>query len=399
MRAVVIGAGLAGLAAADELLRGGAEVTVLEARGRVGGRVWSKRLDNGAVVEMGAEFILPQNTLVRELVERFGLGLWDKGMRYGQREPRGVTGLRPGTLERAGKEVERELVASDGGRAESAQELLARLTLDPVAREALLARVEVSAASSADRVPARDLAGIAHVDDEPCPSIAGGNQRLAEALAEPLRGSVRLATPARSVSWSEEGVRVRVDGGEVGADRCVVAVPASVIGELGFDPPLPARQRRAFAAIAYGHAAKLFVPLREDAAPSAILSVPERYWTWTATGAGGRMQPVVSAFAGSRAALERLEIAEGPAGWLASLARLRPDLALDPDGAVLSTWSDDPWARAAYSIERPPEAAALLAEPLGPLGFAGEHTVDAFESLMEGALRSGQRVARRSLSG
>ena len=172
-----------------------------------------------------------------------------------------------------------------------------------------------------------------------------------------------------------------------------------MIGELGFDPPLPARQRGAFAAIAYGHAAKLFVPLREDAAPSAILSVPERYWTWTATGAAGRMQPVVSAFAGSRAALERLEVAEGPAGWLASLARLRPDLALDPDGAVLSTWSDDPWARAAYSIERPPEAAALLAEPLGPLGFAGEHTVDAFESLMEGALRSGQRVARRSLSG
>ena len=62
---------------------------MLEARDRVGGRVWSRQLDNGAVVEMGAEFILPGNTAIRELAGRLGLGLWDKGMRYGQREPRG----------------------------------------------------------------------------------------------------------------------------------------------------------------------------------------------------------------------------------------------------------------------------------------------------------------------
>ena len=90
MRVAVAGAGLAGLSAADELQRAGADVVVLEARDRVGGRVWSRRLDNGAVVEMGAEFILPGNTAMRELAERFGLGLWDKGMRYGRREPRGV---------------------------------------------------------------------------------------------------------------------------------------------------------------------------------------------------------------------------------------------------------------------------------------------------------------------
>ena len=224
--------------------------------------------------------------------------------------------------------------------------------------ETILARAEVSAASPADLVPARDLAGIAHVDDEPCPSIAGGNQRLPKALAEPLGSSIRLDTPVRSVSWTEEGVRVQVDGGELKADRCVIAVPATVIDELDFDPPLPARYRQALAGIAYGHAAKLFVPIRGDAAPSAVLSVPERYWAWTATGAEGRVQPVVSAFAGSPPALERLRVAEGPERWLASLGRLRPDLELDPTGAVLSTWSDDPWARAAYSVGRPAEAAA-----------------------------------------
>jgi monoamine oxidase len=398
VRVVVIGAGLAGLAAADELRRAGAELSVLEARDRVGGRVWSRRLPNGAVVEMGAEFILPRNTLLRELVDRFGLGLWDKGMRYGRREPRGVAGLRTGALERAVDLVDRALEEGDLGRRESARELLDRLGLDPVAREALVARVEVSAASPAERVPAGDLAGIAHVDDEPCPSIAGGNQRLAEALAGPLGSSLCLAAPARSVAWGEDGVRVRIDDAEMDADRCVVAAPATVIDELEFDPPLPARQRGALGAIAYGHAAKLFVPLRREAAPSAVLSVPERYWTWTATGAGGRVQPVVSAFAGSVGALERLGVADGPERWIASLARLRPDLELDPGEAVLSSWSDDPWARGAYSIERPPEAAAVLAEPLGPLAFAGEHTVDAFESLMEGALRSGQRAARLVVS-
>ena len=57
---VVIGAGFAGLAAADALRAGGAEVTVLEARDRVGGRVWSVAFGEGAVVERGAEFILPR---------------------------------------------------------------------------------------------------------------------------------------------------------------------------------------------------------------------------------------------------------------------------------------------------------------------------------------------------
>ena len=93
MRAAVIGAGYAGLVAADELQRAGAEVVVLEARDRVGGRVWSRQLDNGAVVEMGAEFLLPGNTAIRDLAGRLGLGLWDKGMRYGRREPRGGLGV------------------------------------------------------------------------------------------------------------------------------------------------------------------------------------------------------------------------------------------------------------------------------------------------------------------
>jgi monoamine oxidase len=394
VRVVVVGAGLAGLSAADELRRAGHEVVVLEARDRVGGRVWSRELANGAVIEMGAEFILSGNTAIRELAERLGLGLWDKGMRYGRREPRGADELSAAGLDDAIAAVDEELARDPELVRVPSPELLDRIDVEPAARDVLVARVEISAASPADAVPAAALAVVAHVDDEPAPSVAGGNQRLAHGLAEPLGAAVRLRTPARRIGWGERGVTVAADDGEVTGDACVIAVPATVVGEIAFEPALPARIADAVAEIEYGHAAKLFVPLADRVEASAVMSVPERYWTWTSTGAGGAVQPVLNAFAGSAAALERLDVSPGPDRWLASVRALRPDLELDGDGAVLSTWSDDPWVRGAYSLLPPDRIADALAEPVGPLAFAGEHTAGEFAGLMEGAVRSGQRAAR-----
>jgi monoamine oxidase len=392
VRAVVVGAGLAGLVAADELARGGVEVVVLEARSRVGGRVWSERLPNGAVIEMGAEYVLPGNTAVRELAERFGLGLWGKGMHYGWRDPRGGGGTTHEELAAAVAEAERALEAGDG-RNQSARDFLAALDIPPGAREAILARVEISCANTADRVAAADLGGVAHIDREPSPSIAGGNQRLPLALAEELGGMVRLSSPVHALTWGEEGVRA----GEVDADVAVVAVPASVLDRIAFDPPLPDPVSKALGLVEYGHAAKLFVPLASAAPPSAVMAVDDRYWCWTATGEGDRPQPVVSAFAGSKPALDALGVGDGSGRWLDSLERLRGDLTLDRDGAVLSTWADDPWVRAAYSTSPPPEVAAAVQHPTGPLAFAGEHTAGEHAALMEGAIRSGRRAARSLL--
>jgi monoamine oxidase len=396
VRAAVVGAGLAGLSAADELRRAGVEIIVLEARDRVGGRVWSRELENGAVIEMGAEFILPGHTAVRDLAEQFGLELWDKGMRYGSREPRGGPPVPPDELANAVEAVDRAL---DGSPPElTARRLLDSLEIAPGAREAILARVEISSADSADRVIARDLAGIAHIDDEPAPSIAGGNQRLPLALAELLQPAVRLRSPVERIAWSDRGVRLRAAGSEVDADACVVAVPASVMDRIEFEPTLPEALAEATASVAYGHAAKLFVPLRAPAPPSAVMSVPERYWTWTATGDGAETQLVVSAFAGSRAALEQLDVTAGPHRWLDSIARLRDDLELDLGGALLSTWSDDEWVAAAYSTSPPAMVTAALERGAGPLAFAGEHTAGPFAALMEGAVRSGRRAAATLLA-
>jgi monoamine oxidase len=397
---IVAGAGLAGLAAAERLAREGVEVVVLEARDRVGGRVHSRTLQNGAVVEMGAEFILPGYEVLTGLVERFGLELWSKGMRYGVREPRDGAPVDQRRMHDALETVGRALAARPpDAQPVSAGTLLRDLAIDPAAREVILARVEVSAANRADRVDASALSGLAaHADDE-SPSVAGGEGQRHPLVAAELGAAVQLRRPVERILWSDEGVRVAAGGAEVEGDAAVVAIPASVLDRVRFEPPLPAPIRTTLEATVYGHAAKLFVPLKAPADPSAVLSVPGRYWTWTATGGGGAVQPVVSAFAGSARALDALGVERGPGMWMKSLRQLRPDLALDRDGAVLSRWDDDPWVRAAYCTPTPGRSVEELTRPIGPLHFCGEHTADAFAALMEGALRSGLRAAADVLRG
>ena len=92
MRVVVVGAGFAGLMAAWRLTQGGCEVVVLEARDRVGGRVWSQELipgDRRTVIERGAEFVLDGYDVLREVLAELGLELAGTAMSYYQREPRG----------------------------------------------------------------------------------------------------------------------------------------------------------------------------------------------------------------------------------------------------------------------------------------------------------------------
>ena len=402
-RVCVIGAGFAGLAAAATLADGGLEPLVLEARERVGGRVHSRRLANGAVVELGAEFVEHDHQTLVATARRLGLAMAPTGMAYGDREPRGGLGTdRAAVLAEAGRL--KELLAERPGLAgpgRSVAAVLAGLPLDPGARQAIAARLQVSTGQPTAELAAAvlDHAGSSFSTRESL-RVGGGNQRIALRLAERLPGAVHLGVPVRAVAWSAGGVRVAVGGAELDAEACLLAVPASVMGRIGFDPPLPAWKAEALERVVYGHAAKLFVPLRRVPEPSAVLSVPDHYWTWTARGLDGAVQPVVSAFAGSAPALAALGVAAGPATWRRRLATLRPDLALDR-GAVLSTWDDDPWIEAAYSTRTPAFRAGdpdLLARPVGPLHFAGEHTAGPWSGLMEGALRSGHRAATELLA-
>jgi monoamine oxidase len=383
-RVVVVGAGFAGLAAADALRERGAEVLVFEARDRVGGRVHSQRLDNGAVVELGAEFVLPGYDVLRETAARLGLELYEKGTLYGDREPRD------------GPPVTRdELIAADAALRDPGSgtiaDALERLVPSPGARAAIAARLAVSSAYEIEDQEAEALAeGATQFGDFPSHGIDGGNERLALALAERLPDAVRTSTPVDGVAWSDGGVVVRAGGAEVAAAACVVATPAPHALELEWEPPLPDWKRDALAGVRYGQAAKLFLPLASAAPPSQTLSVPLRFWTWTQ-----HETPVASSFAGSPSALELLEIDRGPERWADAIRRLRPDLDYADAPPLLSTWHDDPWARGAYSARTlsSPLADDGLARPLGVVAFAGEHTAGPWHALMEGALRSGLRAA------
>jgi monoamine oxidase len=419
MRVCVVGAGFAGLAAAAALADGGVEPLVLEARRRVGGRVHSRRLDIGAVAELGAEFVERDQQAMVETARRLGLELVPTGMAYGDREPRGGVGVDRATLHAELARLPALLAAARGPAGPAADRsggepagaapggsvaaVLAGLPLHPGAREAIAARLQVSAALQADRLAAAvlDHAGSAFSTRESV-RVGGGNQRIAERLAARLPDTVHLGVPVEAVAWSEDSVRLTAGGGVVDADACVLALPASVTGRVRFDPPLPGWKTRALGRVVYGHAAKLFVPLRRVPPPSAVLSVPEHFWTWTARGdQAGAVQPLVSAFAGSAPALERLQVAAGPATWLGRLRALRPDLDLEEAGTVLSTWDEDPWVGAAYSTRGlgfDPDDAEPLARPVGPLHFAGEHTAGPWAGLMEGALRSGARAAAELLA-
>jgi monoamine oxidase len=419
MRVCVVGAGFAGLAAAAALADGGVEPVVLEVRQRVGGRVHSRRLDNGAVAELGAEFVERDQQAMVEAAGRLGLELVPTGMAYGDREPRGGVGVDRATLHAELARLPGLLAAAPGSAGLAADRsggepaatapagavaaVLAGLPLHPGAREAITARLQVSAALPADQLAAAvlDHAGSTFSTRESV-RVGGGNQRIAERLAARLPGAVHLGVPAEAVAWSDGSVRVTAGGGVVDADACVLALPASVTGRVRFDPPLPGWKTKALGRVVYGHAAKLFVPLRRVPPPSAVLSVPDHFWTWTARGdQAGAVQPLVSAFAGSAAALERLQVAAGPGTWLGRLRALRPDLDLEEAAAVLSTWDDDPWVGAAYSTRGlgfDPADAELLARPVGPLHFAGEHTAGPWAGLMEGALRSGARAAAELLA-
>jgi monoamine oxidase len=398
--AIIIGAGLSGLTAAASLDSEGWNVEVIEARDRVGGRTWSVPLPGGAVAEMGAEFILPGNSEVRSLASDLGIGLWDKGVRYGRREPRGGIGTDRSALDSAVEALDRALDGLPGDSPMSAVDLLASLDIQEGAREAMLARAEISAAAPAELIPAADLSSVAHINDQPSPGIAGGNQMLSQGLAGPLGDRVRLDDPAVAVRWQADSVEVETAGGyTTTAEHCVVSVPASVIDRIDFSPSLPADKAAALADLRYGHAAKLLVPLAEPPPVGAVLNVPERYWCWTETGEFDRPVPLVSCFAGSAASLEALGVSQGPERWLESLDQLRPDLELDRDRAILSTWDDDPWVGAAYSVSPSADLTEALRAPVGPIAFAGEHAAGPFSGLMEGAVRSGRAAAAELLRG
>ena len=159
-------------------------------------------------------------------------------MSYYVREPRGVA-VDTAALQAAG------LAAARAAKADrSVAEVVASLDLPAAVADAVLARVEISAALEADRLSAEVLEHAAAFEPLPSHRIAGGNQRLAEAMAAQLGDRVRLRTPVHSLD-------------EIDADHVVLALPLPALRELA----LPDWKHAALDRVVMGHAAKLHIPL------------------------------------------------------------------------------------------------------------------------------------------
>ena len=270
MRVVVAGAGFAGLMAAYRVAQAGHEVLVLEARDRVGGRVWSQELipgDPRTVVERGAEFVLDGYDVMRTVLADLSLDLADTVMSYHQRDYRGGP---PAT----GQDVARcaaAVAAAAAGAAPgtSLAELVAGWERSP-ALAAYLSRVEATNGVRAGVLAAAAVSDVtAGVGPRPSWRVAGGNQRVARGLAARLGAAVRLNRPVRSIEHDRGGVRVLTDDGAAAGDAVIVAVPLAVLRRLLVTPPVPGPVRRAWQRAGLAHNAKLHLPLTRRAAPSA----------------------------------------------------------------------------------------------------------------------------------
>src|SRR5882672_1834054 len=289
---IVAGAGLAGLSAALDLLAMGADVTILEARDRVGGRVWTIRegFAEGQHAEAGGDMIDESQHEIRALAESLGLKL-SRILRTG------FGYVRPDASGRA-RIVERKASRGWDRLAEHLSELTRRYCLadqrwdSPIAAE--LARRSVAQwlderqADKELRATAVGMRGFFLADPEELSLIAlvdqfaasdqpgqmyrieGGNDRLTTALAARLGDRLRLNTELVAVSHRGRGVRANIKQArtvsQINGDFLVFALPATLLRRVPITPALPAQQHDAIARLKYGRATK------------TLLQFSRRFW-------------------------------------------------------------------------------------------------------------------------
>ena len=427
MRVLVAGAGMAGLAAARALEAQGADVVVIEARPRVGGRVWTwqRPFRHGHHAEAGADLIEDEQretlALARALrletvrIHRRGFGYYGPNAR--------------------GRLVVQKLASAFAAMAEPIAGAIDDYRLSEQRWDSAIAlalgRRPLAAHLSDRRAPRwvrermRGLRGLFLADPEVLSTLAvvdffatagtpggdgmfrvrGGNDQLATGTASGLKRAPRLETILRAVRLRADGVIATVDGkggrDQIRADYIVVALPATTLRDVEITPAPPDQQQRAWRELRYGAATRLALQFssrfwRRAGRPRAFGTNQPFGAVWDANeqerGRGGILSFLAGgdASAGLQAILARDGV-EGVARRLRWLGR--------PSSVVESRvvrWESERWSRGGYAYldyRYDPRLRDWLARPWRRAVFAGEHTSVRWQGYINGAIETGLRAA------
>lgn len=427
IRVIVAGAGLSGLVAARALASQGASVRIVEARNRVGGRVWTYREAPFAPfhIELGGEFIDKGHKAIRRLCRDLDVPLvrvLRRGFGFAF-EQRGRVRVLPSQaalwsrMAEALSPATRALTLADRAWSSTTAAAIARRSW----RDLLVAAdVEPSLQALATAMRGffladpEDLSALVAVEqilDGVDPGqvyrIDGGGDRLLEALTKEAPFHIDLRHVVRAVAQHGKTVSVTIEGpngrrATAKADYLVSAVPVPLLLEWTITPELPESQRRAFEAVRYGPVTKVLLRFsarwwRQPGRPRAFSTNLPIGALWEAA-EDQKKAALMTLLAGGQASAEISEILdrEGAAGikrrlrWLAGGPRETPQL-----HAV--RWENDPWSRGGYAYFGPafdPGLRDLLSRGWGRVLIAGAHSSRAFQGYMNGAVESGLRAAR-----
>lgn len=437
---VVIGAGLAGLTAARDLLDREHTVLVLEARGRVGGRVENLDLADGQYVELGGQWLADGNDSILELVRRHGLAVVaDDGRGSFRMRLRGRTQSLPSPRDAA--ELTPFELADLGSGLLRLRRLGQRLRDDPAwaaANHVWLGQplerwlgTNLRTAGARDRFgrvyrtafgplePDTTLQdGLRHVNEGPNLEsmlasngrlsqvrIAGGAFTLAQAMADELGPAVRLGSPVIRVIRSDDAASVVLaDGATIRARRVIIALPPRLAVGLEHEPALPDWRLETAARVAPGTVIKACLVYerpfwREEgfSGQSSSDEGPVRVTFDTTTAEGGRGL-LMGYFEGADAdSLSRRSISLRQRAFTEAAVRMFGDRAAQPLQYAERDWAAEPFTGGCHGAHFAPglwtTVGPALAEAEGVLHFAGAEYSARSNGYMEGAVRSGHEAA------
>jgi monoamine oxidase len=440
----VVGAGYAGLTAARRLSQAGQSVVVLEARDRIGGRIWTHHLADGSPVDRGGAWLAPYHDAIFALAREVDVDTyktWVKGAHLliaGGRTRR-YTGLIPkisplavisialaqARLDRMSKRVpvETPWTAKRAGEWDSrsvAWFLEHSGVRTAIARDLFEMAVRGLFAADLNDVSFLDLLFLirGHGSINRLFSIQGGAQEnmieggagsVAQRVADALGDAVRLDAPVRAITQGDDRLAVETDGFTVSAHRVVVAVPPALAVGITFDPPLTDDRLTLYRHAVAGSETKTLIvydePFWRAAGFSGQTAEPGSAAEVTLDGTPASGRPgVIASFTFGRVAedLDALDPGDRRQAVLEALtARLGPQAAL-PIDFVETAWWNEPWTRGCSMAHLPPGILTrhghLLREPFGRVHWAGTETSTISHGAIDGAVRSGQRAAGEVLA-